>query len=197
MNLEERRIYDRAYWSKNRDKINARRRKRKAENKVEFDAKRKVYRKKNKEKIAETIRLYRTNNKDKVKIYNETYRIKNQSKVNARSRRYYQEHKKEIREKIKVSGYHKKYYATKQGKETRERYYRKNKGKIKLRSKISKQKQRKSLDDLYIIKLLCKETSLNYSDIRQYPELIEVKRLHILVIQALNQNKIIHQKQIS
>lgn len=103
-------------------------------------------------------KLYRQENPEKEKQYQKRYYQKNAEKIKQMSKRYYQENP----EKIK-------------------RYRQENAEKIKQMHK----RYRKELNDNYVIRILTKCTTLSAKDIRQYPELIELKRADLQVKRQL------------
>jgi len=131
---------------------------------------------KNRKKIIEDRKKYESTEKykEKKKIYNSSENTKM-----AKLKYYYSNKYKviEYKKQYRIQNYdHVKLLESK---------YRNNiNNKIK-RSNWSKNRVN-NLDDIYIINLIKQKTELTTDDIRQYPELIELKRTAILATRELN-----------
>ena len=78
---EEKRIKDKEYQERNRDKILAQKRYYYRKNKLAFKEKSKISRTINKDKISKQRKMFRERNKDKIRKQKRTYYIKNKDKI--------------------------------------------------------------------------------------------------------------------
>lgn len=109
-------LSDKAYYEKNREKILAKKKEYYKKNIEKFKLKGKKYAEKNKEKIKQYQETYRASNRDKSKDYQKTNRKKNSKQINQRRRELYLLNQEKI-------------------KQTRKEHYQKNKEKLLARAK--------------------------------------------------------------
>ncbi len=129
---------------------------------------------------------YRAKNREKIKAKAAEYHAKNREKINARAAKYYVENaeKRESitaknREKINARAAEYRAKNPEKRKSINAKYYVKNAEKIKART----DKYTEQLTDTYIKNQIKQQTGVPYEHITQ--ELIETKRLHILIQRKL------------
>jgi len=117
----------------------------------------------NSQKNVERAKKWKENNKEKVIEWHKKCYENNKEKVIERAKKWKKKNRKKYIEGSK-------------------RYYQNNKERSKEYLRII----RKELPDVYISNILSANTNLSPEDIRQYPELIELKRTAILATRELN-----------
>lgn len=103
-----------------------------------------------------------------------------------KSREYYYAHKEEIKEKMRLKRQTPEYKAMMKA------YRQKRKDIIREQEIITKkryhEKHRDNLTDTYIIRQLANQKIADKHDLVNHPEIIEAKRLQILIKRKINQN---------
>ena len=83
-NKDKKTIYDKIYRAENKNKIKSYQKIYQVENKDKLKIKQKFYHAKNKNKLKIKQRIYRAENKDRIKSYHKIYRAENKDKLNAK-----------------------------------------------------------------------------------------------------------------
>ena len=131
------------YYKKNRDRINANRRKWHEKNRDKINANHRKWSQENRDKINAKQMIYREKNRDKINTNRKKRRLDNIEKERKRERKYQKENKKKIKEYKKEYYQKNKVYLDK----INSQYYQKNKEQIKEYSRQRYQENKEQIKE--------------------------------------------------